>query len=178
MKEEQVILVNELDEQIGLMPKMEAHEKALLHRAFSVFIFNDKNELMLQQRALTKYHSPGLWTNTCCSHQREGESNIDAGKRRLQEEMGFSTDLKDTISFMYKAPFDNGLTEHEFDHILIGHYNEAPKLNKEEAHAYKWVTLDDVKADMTLNPYAYTAWFKIIFDKFYDYININDESNS
>lgn len=177
MKEEQVILVNELDEQIGLMPKMEAHEKALLHRAFSVFIFNDKNELMLQQRALTKYHSPGLWTNTCCSHQREGESNIEAGKRRLQEEMGFTTDLRDTISFIYKAPFDNGLTEHEFDHILLGHYNEEPKLNKEEAHAYKWVSLDEVKKDINTNPEIYTAWFKIIFDKFYDYINITDESN-
>ena len=177
MKEEQVILVNELDEQIGLMPKMEAHEKALLHRAFSVFIFNDKNELMLQQRALNKYHSPGLWTNTCCSHQREGESNIEAGKRRLQEEMGFTTDLRDTISFIYKAPFDNGLTEHEFDHILLGHYNEEPKLNKEEAHAYKWVSLDEVKKDINTNPEIYTAWFKIIFDKFYDYINITDESN-
>ncbi len=177
MKEEQVILVNELDEQIGLMPKMEAHEKALLHRAFSVFIFNDKNELMLQQRALTKYHSPGLWTNTCCSHQREGESNIEAGTRRLQEEMGFTTDLRDTISFIYKAPFDNGLTEHEFDHILLGHYNEEPKLNKEEAHAYKWVSLDEVKKDINTNPEIYTAWFKIIFDKFYDYINITDESN-
>lgn len=177
MKEEQVILVNELDEQIGLMPKMEAHEKALLHRAFSVFIFNDKNELMLQQRALNKYHSPGLWTNTCCSHQREGESNIEAGTRRLQEEMGFTTDLRDTISFIYKAPFDNGLTEHEFDHILLGHYNEEPKLNKEEAHAYKWVSLDEVKKDINTNPEIYTAWFKIIFDKFYDYINITDESN-
>jgi isopentenyl-diphosphate delta-isomerase len=177
MKEEQVILVNELDEQIGLMPKMEAHEKALLHRAFSVFIFNDKNELMLQQRALTKYHSPGLWTNTCCSHQREGESNIEAGTRRLQEEMGFTTPLKDTISFIYKAPFDNGLTEHEFDHILLGHYNAEPELNPDEAHAYKWVTLEEVKKDLNINPDNYTAWFKIIFDKFYDYINISHESN-
>ena len=111
MTEEQVILVNEKDEQIGLMPKMEAHEKAMLHRAFSVFVFNDKNELMLQQRALDKYHSPGLWTNTCCSHQRDGESNIQAGKRRLQEEMGFVVELEEVLSFVYKAPFDNGLTE-------------------------------------------------------------------
>ena len=115
MIEEHVILVNENDEQIGTMPKMEAHEKAVLHRAFSVFVFNDANELMLQQRAKHKYHSPLLWTNTCCSHQREGESNLEAGKRRLQEEMGFETALKETISFVYKAPFDNGLTEHEFD---------------------------------------------------------------
>ncbi|MHA6281212.1 isopentenyl-diphosphate Delta-isomerase [Salinimicrobium sp. CAU 1759] len=170
MKEEQVILVNENDEQIGLMPKMEAHEKALLHRAFSVFVFNDRNELMIQQRALDKYHSPGLWTNTCCSHQREGETNIEAGKRRLQEEMGFSTDLKDTISFIYKAPFDNGLTEHEFDHILVGHYNEEPNLNPNEAHDYKWVSLEELKEDMKKNPDIYTAWFKIIFDKYYKHI--------
>ena len=170
MTEENVILVNENDEQIGLMPKMEAHQKALLHRAFSVFIFNENDELMLQQRAHTKYHSPGLWTNTCCSHQREGETNIEAGKRRLQEEMGFSTELKDTVSFIYKAPFDNGLTEHEFDHILVGKYNEEPVLNPEEAAAYKWLSLEEVKKDMEINPQLYTAWFKIIFDKYYQSI--------
>jgi isopentenyl-diphosphate Delta-isomerase len=170
MAEEKVILVNEKDEQIGLMPKMEAHEKGLLHRAFSVFVFNDKNELMLQQRAHSKYHSPGLWTNTCCSHQREGESNIEAGKRRLQEEMGFSTDLKDTISFIYKAPFDNGLTEHEFDHILVGKFNKEPNPNPEEAAAYKWLPLEEVKEDMKNNPQIYTEWFKIIFDKYYQTI--------
>lgn len=170
MKEEQVILVNEQDEQIGLMPKMEAHEKALLHRAFSVFIFNDRNELMIQRRAHGKYHSPGLWTNTCCSHQREGESNIDAGKRRLQEEMGFTTDLKETVSFIYKAPFDNGLTEHEFDHILVGYYNEEPQLNPEEADDFKWVGLEELKEDMQKNPKDYTEWFKIIFEKYYKHI--------
>ena len=179
MKEEQVILVNEKDEQIGLMPKMEAHEKALLHRAFSVFIFNDKNELMLQQRALNKYHSPGLWTNTCCSHQREGETNIEAGKRRLQEEMGFVTDLKETITFIYKAPFDNGLTEHELDHIIVGHFNGEPDINKNEVESWKWMDLEDVKVDMALHPEHYTAWFKIIFDKFYEHINLFDnEGNS
>ena len=170
MKEELVILVNEKDEQIGLMPKMEAHEKALLHRAFSVFVFNDRNELMIQQRAKGKYHSPGLWTNTCCSHQREGETNIQAGKRRLQEEMGFTTELKDTISFIYKAPFDNGLTEHEFDHILVGHFNEEPNLNPEEVSDYKWVSLEDLKQDMVEHPERYTAWFKIIFEKYYESI--------
>ena len=170
MKEEKVILVDKNDRQIGLMPKMEAHEKGLLHRAFSVFIFNDKNELMLQQRALSKYHSPGLWTNTCCSHQREGESNIEAGKRRLQEEMGFSTDLKDTISFIYKAPFDNGLTEHEFDHILVGNYNQNPVLNLKEAADFKWMTLEKVKEDMEQNPGIYTEWFKIIFSNYYQTI--------
>ncbi len=170
MQEENVILVNEKDEQIGLMPKMEAHQKGVLHRAFSVFIFNRKDELMLQQRAHTKYHSPGLWTNTCCSHQREEESNIEAGKRRLLEEMGFSTELKDTISFIYKAPFDNGLTEHEFDHILVGKYDGDPVLNPEEASAFKWLSLEKVKKDMVVNPQLYTAWFQIIFDKYYQTI--------
>ena len=126
---------------------------------------------MLQQRALTKYHTPGLWTNTCCSHQREGESNIEAGKRRLMEEMGFTTELKDTISFIYKAPFQNGLTEHEFDHILVGHYDEDPNPNPDEVNAWKWVSLEDVKEDMKVNPDVYTEWFKIIFDKYYNHIS-------
>jgi isopentenyl-diphosphate Delta-isomerase len=179
MKEENVILVNENDEQIGLMPKMEAHEKALLHRAFSVFVFNNKSELMLQQRALDKYHSPGLWTNTCCSHQREGETNIQAGKRRLQEEMGFVVDLQESISFIYKAPFDNGLTEHEFDHILIGKYDKKPKINPDEVADWKWMPIEDIKNDMVSHPEIYTEWFKIIFEKFYQHINILDnESNS
>lgn len=172
MKEEQVILVDENDNKIGLMPKMEAHEKALLHRAFSVFVFNDKNELMLQQRALHKYHSPGLWTNTCCSHQRDGESNLEAGKRRLEEEMGFVTELEETTSFIYKAPFDNGLTEHEYDHIIIGYYNDEPNINEDEVADWKWMNLEDVKVDITLHPENYTAWFKIIFDKFYESINV------
>ena len=171
MTEEKVILVNEKDEQIGLMPKMEAHEKALLHRAFSVFVFNDKNELMLQQRAAHKYHSPLLWANTCCSHQRDGESNIDAGKRRLQEEMGFVTELENTVSFIYKAPFDNGLTEHEFDHVMIGNYEDAPVINPDEVADWKWLPLEDVKLDMSKRPEIYTEWFKIIFDKFYEHIN-------
>lgn len=172
MNEEQVILVDENDNQIGLMPKLEAHQKAMLHRAFSVFIFNDANELMLQQRASHKYHSPGLWTNTCCSHQRDGETNIEAGKRRLKEEMGFVTELNETISFIYKAPFDNGLTEHELDHVMIGYYNEEPKINLEEVASWKWMALDDVKLDIKANPENYTEWFKIIFDKFYQHINI------
>ena len=171
MEEEKVILVNEKDEQIGLMPKMEAHEKALLHRAFSVFVFNQRNELMIQQRAMGKYHSPGLWTNTCCSHQREGESNIQAGKRRLQEEMGFTTDLQDTISFIYKAPFDNGLTEHEFDHILVGRFEDEPQPNPDEVHDWKWMSLEALREDMEKNPQVYTEWFKIIFDKYYNHIS-------
>jgi len=163
--EEQVILVDEQDNSIGLMGKMEAHEKAVLHRAFSVFIFNNKGELLLQQRAATKYHSPLLWTNTCCSHQRDGETNIEAGKRRLYEEMGFVTDVKELFSFIYKAPFDNGLTEHELDHVMIGYYNDTPNINKEEVENYKWMTLTDVKNDIKKNPKEYTEWFKIIFDK-------------
>lgn len=165
---EQVILVDTKDTPIGLMEKIEAHEKALLHRAFSVFIFNDKGELMLQQRAASKYHSPLLWTNTCCSHQRDGETNIAAGKRRLQEEMGFVTDIKEVFSFIYKAPFDNGLTEHEYDHVMVGHFNGKPILNKDEAENYKWMSLEDVKKDIAMQPSIYTEWFKIIFDKSYE----------
>lgn len=167
MKEEHVILVNENDEQIGLMPKLEAHEKAVLHRAFSVFVFNKKGELLLQQRAVEKYHSPLLWTNTCCSHQRAGESNIEAGKRRLQEEMGFVTELKEVFSFIYKAPFDNGLTEHELDHVMVGEFEEDPNINPEEVESFKWMLIEDVKKDIASNPELYTAWFKIIFEKSY-----------
>jgi isopentenyl-diphosphate delta-isomerase len=155
MSEEKVILVD-------------TNDKGLLHRAFSVFILNESGELMLQQRALDKYHSPGLWTNTCCSHQREGESNVEAGKRRLFEEMGFVTELTDLVSFIYKAPFDNGLTEHEFDHVLIGYFEENPKINQEEVAAWKWMPIDAVKADLSEHPDIYTEWFKIIFDKFYE----------
>ncbi len=170
MKEENVILVNEQDQQIGLMPKLEAHQKAVLHRAFSVFVLNDKNEVMLQQRAHQKYHSPLLWTNTCCSHQREHESNIEAGTRRLQEEMGFATELKELFHFIYKAPFDNGLTEHELDHVMIGRYNGLPEINIEEVEAWKWMAIDDIKKDMQNDPENYTVWFRIIFDEFYHYL--------
>ncbi|WP_339658781.1 isopentenyl-diphosphate Delta-isomerase [uncultured Polaribacter sp.] len=165
--EELVILVDKNDNQIGVMPKMEAHEKAVLHRAFSVFIFNKKGELMLQQRAAHKYHSPLLWTNTCCSHQRNGETNIEAGERRLLEEMGFTVRLNEVFSFIYKAPFDNGLTEHELDHVLIGYFNDEPNINKEEVEAYKWMSLEDVKNDIENNSTLYTEWFKIIFRESY-----------
>ncbi len=170
MKEEQVILVNEKDEPIGLMNKMEAHEKAILHRAFSVFILNDNNEVMLQQRAQHKYHSPLLWTNTCCSHQRAGETNIQAGKRRLYEEMGFEVELKELFHFIYKAPFDNGLTEHELDHVMIGYSNVEPVINPEEVASWKWMKIEAIKDDMIQNPAEYTVWFKIIFDGFYHYL--------
>ncbi|MET1260941.1 isopentenyl-diphosphate Delta-isomerase [Flagellimonas sp. DF-77] len=173
MNEELVILVNSNDEKIGLMPKMEAHEKAVLHRAFSVFIMNGKGQTMLQQRAAEKYHSPLLWTNACCSHQRDGESNIQAGKRRLNEEMGFETELKELFSFIYKAPFDNGLTEHELDHVMIGKYEQDPVLNPDEVAAWKWMYPEDVKNDIAKHPENYTAWFKIIFDRFYDHVTEN-----
>lgn len=170
MKEENVILVDTNDQQIGLMPKLEAHEKAVLHRAFSVFVLNDKNEIMLQQRAQHKYHSPLLWTNTCCSHQRDGETNIQAGSRRLYEEMGFQTSLKELFHFIYKAPFDNGLTEHELDHVMIGYYNDIPKINPEEVENWKWMSIDEVKNDIQWHPELYTVWFKIIFDEFYHFL--------
>lgn len=173
MKEEEVILVNENDEQVGTMPKLEAHEKAALHRAFSIFILNDKNEVMLQQRAAHKYHSPLLWTNTCCSHQRVGESNIQAGTRRLQEEMGFVTEIKELFHFIYKAPFDNGLTEHELDHVMIGHSNQEPQVNEDEVASWKWMSTEDIKNDISNKPDLYTEWFKIIFQKFDHYLEEN-----
>ena len=123
---------------------------------------------MLQQRAKHKYHSPGLWTNTCCSHQREGESNVQAGKRRLQEEMGFTTELREVTSFIYKAPFDNGLTEHEFDHVLLGYYEDDPEINPDEVASWKWMPLEEVKNNIDNHPDIYTVWFVIIFTKFYN----------
>lgn len=176
-----VILVNQADEPLGTMPKMEAHEKAVLHRAFSVFIMNKKGEIMLQQRAAHKYHSPLLWTNTCCSHQRVGESNIEAGTRRLKEEMGFETELKELFSFIYKAEFDNGLTEHELDHVMLGHYEQEPGINPEEVANWKWMYPEDIRIDISEHPENYTAWFKIIFEKFYDHLFLktsSDESES
>ncbi len=166
-----VILVDDNDNQLGLMEKIEAHEKALLHRAFSVFILNDNKQLLLQKRALNKYHSPGLWTNTCCSHPRDGESVIDAGIRRLDEEMGFKTQLNNLFSFVYKARLDNGLTEHEYDHVLLGKYNKDPLINELEVCDWKWVDLDALSNDLVINPKSYTVWFKIIFEKFYKNIN-------
>ena len=168
--EEQVILVNEKDEPIGLMGKMEAHEKGLLHRAFSVFVFNSKQEVLLQQRAVCKYHSPNLWTNTCCSHPRVGETNQQAGERRLQEEMGLQVPLQEVFSFIYKAPFDNGLTEHEYDHVLIGYSDAQPQINPEEVASWKWLSLEAIKEDILQAPERYTAWFKIIFEEFYHHL--------
>jgi isopentenyl-diphosphate delta-isomerase len=165
MTEEYVILVDEQDQALGLMEKMEAHEKGVLHRAFSVFVFNDKGELMLQQRALDKYHSGGLWTNTCCSHPRDGESVEDAAHRRLQEEMGFDCNLEKKFHFIYKRELDKGLTEHELDHVFFGVYNDAPNINTDEVASYKFVDMRTLKIDMQNNPHLYTEWFKICFDE-------------
>jgi len=162
-----VILVNKNDKKIGLMPKMEAHKKGALHRAFSVFIFNNKNELMIQKRNINKYHSPGLWTNTCCSHQKDGESNISAGKRRLLEEMGFCVELNEVGSFIYNVGVDNGLIEHELDYILVGKYNGNVKINSDEVDNWKWMSLDNIKDDIRIRSKNYTEWFKIIMDNYY-----------
>lgn len=162
---EYVVLVDELDNKVGLMEKMEAHINPTLHRAFSIFIFNSKNEMLLQQRALSKYHTPGLWTNTCCSHPRDGESLHDATNRRLQEEMGMQCELKEAFSFIYKADVMQGLVEHEFDHVFIGTSDDLPIINKDEVESFRYDTVENIKADIERNPQNYTAWFKIAFDK-------------
>ena len=161
MAEEQVILVDQNDQKIGLMNKLEAHEKALLHRAFSVFVFNSKGELLIQQRAHSKYHSGGEWANTCCSHQRDGETTLEAGHRRLQEEMGFDVPLKEVFSFTYKNAFGNGLTEHEFDHVLFGEFDGEPIMNPEEVADWKYISLENLNQQIKAHPEQYTIWLQI-----------------
>jgi len=160
---EEVILVNEQDEQTGTIEKMEAHRKALLHRAFSVFIFNRKGEMLLQQRAMGKYHSPGLWTNTCCSHPRPGEEVEVAAERRLKEEMGIQTALSKVFDFIYRTEFDNGLTEFEFDHVYTGTYDGLMNPDKQEVHDYCFRSMEDIEEDLEKCPERYSAWFKIAF---------------
>ena len=164
MSMENVILVDEKDNQVGLMPKLEAHQKGLLHRAFSVFIFNKDYKLLLQKRALSKYHSGGLWTNTCCSHPREDEDILDAANRRLYEEMGIKTSLRKVYDFIYKAELDNNLIENEFDHVFYGLYDGNPTLNPNEASDFKWIDMHSLNLDIKDNPIDYTVWFKIAFD--------------
>ncbi len=159
---EKVILVDEQDREIGTMEKLEAHQKGLLHRAFSILIFNSKGELMLQQRATHKYHSGGLWTNTCCSHPSPGETAIEAGKRKLLQEMGFDCHLTYSHKFIYNVELDNNLIEHEWDHVLIGYYNNPPQINTAEAMNWKFITLDALQKDVAENPQHYTQWFKMI----------------
>ena len=170
MSDDKVILVDKNDNQVGLMPKLEAHEKGLLHRAFSVFIFNNEYKLLLQKRATSKYHSGGLWTNTCCSHPREGEDILEAANRRLFEERGIKTSLRKVYDFIYKAELDNGLTENEFDHVFYGVYDKEPKINLEEADDYKWMDMDSLNDDINNNGGNYTVWFKIAFEYFYNYL--------
>ena len=162
---EYVVLVNENDTQIGIMEKMAAHIVPRLHRAFSIFIFNSKGELLLQQRALSKYHSPGLWTNTCCSHPRQGETLEEATARRLKEEMGMTCDMHEVFTFIYKAPVGLGLIEHEFDHVFFGQSDDIPVINTEEVANFKYMNLDDIAEDLKTHPELYTEWFKISFDE-------------
>lgn len=162
---DKVILVEENDNQIGTEEKLKAHQDGLLHRAFSIFIFNDKNELLLQQRALDKYHYGGLWTNTCCSHPRPNENTTEAAHRRLAEEMGFDCDISEVFDFKYKVAFENGLTENEFDHVFFGRYNNDPIINKKEANDFKWVDIKWLEKDLKNNPSVYTVWLSVCFEK-------------
>lgn len=164
--EEEVILVDKHDVEQGTMEKMEAHKNGgTLHRAFSVFVFNTKGELLLQRRALHKYHSGGLWTNTCCSHPRPGETVREAGHRRLEEEMGMQCKLVELFSFEYKAELDGGMTEWELDHVLLGLSDKEPSINEEEVAEFKYMPLDDIDEDLNKNPQNYTEWFKICFER-------------
>ena len=159
----EVILVNERDEQTGSMEKMEAHQKGILHRAFSIFIFNNKGEMLIQQRASGKYHNPGLWTNACCSHPMPGEATQLAAERRLNEELGFTTPLEKVFSFTYKVDFENGLTEHEFDHVFTGDYDGEIKANSTEVKDYCYKTLEEISLSLESHPQKFTPWFKIAF---------------
>ena len=158
---ERVILVDESDTPLGTMEKMEAHEKGVLHRAFSVFIFNSNGEMLLQQRSFSKYHSGGLWTNTCCSHPREGETTIEAAHRRLQEEMGFDCEIEKAFDFIYKKELDKGLIEHEFDHVFIGKHEGEVKFNPNEVNTYVYKPVQEVLNEALLFPEKFTEWFKI-----------------
>ena len=157
MEKDKVILVNEHDDMVGVMEKMEAHRQGLLHRAFSIFIFNSKGEMLLQQRAISKYHSGGLWTNACCSHPMPGEKTIDAAQRRLKEELGFETPVEKIFDFVYKAEFDNGLIEHEFDHVFAGEYDGQLSINPDEVNEFCYKELSEIKNTLQTHPQKYTA---------------------
>ena len=166
----EVILVDENDEPVGRMEKMEVHQKALLHRAFSVFIFNDKGEMLLQKRAKKKYHSADLWSNTCCSHPQPGQETLTAAGKRLFEEMGIVVPLKKAFDFIYKTLFENGLCEYEFDHVFIGFYNGEVKPDIEEVSDYCFQSTEQIGNSMVTHPQKYTEWFKIAFPKVIEYI--------
>lgn len=165
LQQDWVVLVDEQDHPTGIMEKMEAHEKGLLHRAFSVLLFNDQQEWLLQQRALDKYHCGGLWTNTCCSHPGPGEAAIDAAQRRLKEEMGIECALQPAFQLIYKAAFDNGLTEYEYDHVFVGRFSQAPQINPNEVAAWKYLSLSALRQDLLEAPDRYTPWFKLIVER-------------
>ena len=169
---EEVILVDENDKELGFMEKNQAHREGLLHRAFSIFLFNSSHQLLLHKRALSKYHSPGLWTNTCCSHPRKGESLIDAANRRLVEEMGMKCELKHNYHFIYNVKLDKGMTEHELDHVFIGFSDEPPQPNPEEVCDYKYITVEKCLEDIKNNPMEYTEWFKIAYPEVLKTIHI------
>jgi len=175
---EEVILVDIEDNAIGSMEKLKAHQEGVLHRAFSVLIFNDQGEMMLQQRAHHKYHSGGLWTNTCCSHPRPSETVIDAANRRLEEEMGMSTPVNFGFKFIYKAALDHDLTEYELDHVLLGKFNGTPIINSEEVADWKWITIANLKTDISTNPQKYTIWFLDIVNNRRLYHVLNELANT
>lgn len=160
-----VILVDEQDRETGWMEKMQAHVEGKLHRAFSVFIFNSRGEMLLQQRAIEKYHSGGLWTNACCSHPGPGEDTTAAAQRRLQEELGFVTPVEKLFDFVYRAEFGNGLTEYEFDHVFTGVYDGEIRFNPQEVKAVAWLRLDEIRRAILEYPEEYTPWFKLAFPK-------------
>jgi isopentenyl-diphosphate delta-isomerase len=172
MMEDLVILVNEKDEQIGSLGKLDAHKKGLLHRAFSVIIWNDENEILIQQRAFGKYHSEGLWTNTCCSHPKMGETILEAAHRRLKEEMGFDCELQQKFHFTYKIELENQLFEHELDHVLIGKYSRNPLPNPEEVKDFRWISLSELKKEIAEKPEIFTFWFKEIIRNFENKIKL------
>lgn len=159
---EHVVLVNEHDQPVGTMEKMEAHKRGVLHRAFSVLLFNTKGELLLQKRAQTKYHSGGLWTNTCCSHPLPNEDVVQAAQRKLFQEMGIVAKPRVAFSFIYQATFENGLHEHELDYVLFDVFEGEPVLNPDEAEDWKWMRIEDLVNDINRFPEQYTAWFKIL----------------
>ena len=165
---EYIIAVDEFDKEIGSIEKMEAHHKGILHRAFSILVFNSNNQLLLQKRNVKKYHSPGLWTNTCCSHPKYGEDLDDAIYRRIKEEMGFTCKLKEIFSFVYKVEFEDNLFENEYDHVFIGKYDGEVIPNKEEADDFKWADINYIKNDIKINPELYTYWFKTLINKIED----------
>jgi isopentenyl-diphosphate delta-isomerase len=167
---EEVVLVNENDEAIGVEEKLKAHLLGALHRAFSVFIFNSDGQLLLQKRASTKYHSRGLWSNTCCGHPRPGESTERASRRRLYEEMGFDCEVREVFDFIYHAELDNGLFEHEYDHVLVGRFDGEPNPSRYEVDDWKWVGLPELRLDVQQNPDAFTYWFKVSLGPLYGYI--------